>query len=49
MEARGCNAVGLGCMELTLVLNDSNSPLPARDPTRLLARAAIRCVIGVTP
>ncbi len=37
----GCDAVVLGCTELPLVLNDSNSPLPTLDSTRLLARAAL--------
>ncbi len=38
---RGCDAVVLGCTELPLIINDSNSPLPALDSTRLLARAAL--------
>lgn len=41
MKAEGCDAVVLGCTELPLVLNDSNSPLPVLDSTRLLARAAL--------
>jgi aspartate racemase len=41
MQARGCDAVVLGCTELPLVLDDRNSPLPTLDSTRLLARAAI--------
>lgn len=41
MKANGCDAVVLGCTELPLVLNDSNSPLPVLDSTRLLARAAL--------
>ncbi|MGO9830037.1 MAG: aspartate/glutamate racemase family protein [Myxococcaceae bacterium] len=42
MKDAGCDAVILGCTELPLVLNDSNSPLPTLDSTRLLARAALR-------
>lgn len=42
LEARGCDAVVLGCTELPLVLGDDNSPLPTLDSTRLLARAALR-------
>ncbi|MGJ7612782.1 MULTISPECIES: aspartate/glutamate racemase family protein [unclassified Variovorax] len=42
LEARGCDAVALGCTELPLVLNDGNSALPTLDSTRLLARAALR-------
>ena len=37
----GCDAVILGCTELPLVLDDTNSPLPTLDSTRLLARAAL--------
>jgi len=42
MRDRGCDAVVLGCTEIPLILNDSNSPLPTLDSTRLLARAALR-------
>ncbi len=42
MKAEGCDAVVLGCTEIPLIVNDSNSPLPALDSTRLLARAALR-------
>lgn len=49
LAAQGCDAVVLGCTELPLVLDDGNSPLPTLDSTRLLARAAIRRAIGVTP
>ncbi len=38
----GCDAVVLGCTEIPLIINDSNSPLPALDSTRLLARAALQ-------
>jgi aspartate racemase len=38
----GCDAVVLGCTELPLIMNDSNSSLPTLDSTRLLARAALR-------
>lgn len=49
MRASGCDAVVLACTELPLVLDDANSPLPTLDSTRLLARAALRRAIGVTP
>ncbi|MEJ8836757.1 aspartate/glutamate racemase family protein [Ramlibacter sp. AN1133] len=49
MQSQGCDAVVLGCTELPLILDDGNSPLPTLDSTRLLARAAIRRAIGVTP
>ena len=37
-----CEAVILGCTEIPLIIDDSNSPLPTLDSTRLLARAALR-------
>ena len=42
MKGEGCDAVVLGCTEIPLIMNDSNSPLPTLDSTRLLARAALR-------
>src|SRR5262249_17000455 len=42
LKEQGCDAVVLGCTEIPLVINDNNSPLPALDSTRLLARAALR-------
>ena len=42
MKDDGCDAVVLGCTEIPLLMNDSNSPLPTLDSTRLLARAALR-------
>jgi aspartate racemase len=41
LKDAGCDAVVLGCTELPLIMNDSNSPLPTLDSTRLLARAAL--------
>ena len=41
----GCDAVVLGCTEIPLVINDTNSPLPNLDSTRLLAKAAVRRAI----
>ena len=46
LRERGCEAVILGCTELPLVLNDSNSALPTLDSTRLLARAALRKAVS---
>jgi aspartate racemase len=47
MKDEGCDAVVLGCTETPLIINDSNSPLPTLDSTRLLARAALsRAVEG---
>jgi aspartate racemase len=42
MKGEGCEAVVLGCTEIPLIMNDSNSPLPTLDSTRLLAQAALR-------
>lgn len=42
MKDEGCDAVILGCTEIPLIMNDSNSALPTLDSTRLLARAALR-------
>jgi len=42
MKDGGCDAVVLGCTEIPLIVDDSNSPLPTLDSTRLLARAALR-------
>ena len=42
MKREGCDAVVLGCTEIPLLINDSNSPLPTLDSTRALARAALR-------
>ena len=42
MKREGCDAVVLGCTELPLLINDTTSPLPTLDSTRLLARAALK-------
>jgi len=47
MKEKGCDAVVLGCTEIPLIMNDSNSPLPTLDSTRLLARAALRRALSV--
>ena len=46
MKGEGCDAVVLGCTEIPLIINDTNSPLPTLDSTRLLARAALRRAVG---
>ncbi len=38
----GCDAAGLCCTEIPLLLNDAQSPLPLLDSTRILSLAAIR-------
>jgi len=42
MKRDGCDAVVLGCTEIPLVIDDTNSALPVLDSTRLLARAALQ-------
>ena len=49
MKDEGCDAVVLGCTETPLLMNDSNSPLPTLDSTRLLARAALRRAVPGAP
>lgn len=46
LKDEGCDAVVLGCTEIPLIINDSNSPLPVLDSTRLLARAALSRALG---
>ena len=46
MKDEGCDAVILGCTEIPLIMNDSNSPLPTLDSTRLLARAALERAVS---
>jgi aspartate racemase len=46
MKNDGCDAVVLGCTEIPLIIDDSNSPLPTLDSTRLLARAALQRAWG---
>jgi aspartate racemase len=46
MKAEGADAVVLGCTAIPLILNDSDSPLPTLDSTRLLARAALRMAVS---
>lgn len=41
-KRHGCDAVVLGCTEIPLLISDRESPLPALDSTRTLARAALR-------
>jgi aspartate racemase len=42
MKGAGCDAVVLGCTEIPLIIDDTNSALPTLDSTRLLARAALQ-------
>lgn len=42
LKNRGCDAAALACMELPMLVDSDDCPLPTLDPTRLLARAALR-------
>ena len=42
LGSRGCDSVVFGCTEIPLLVTESESPLPAIDSTRTLARAALR-------
>lgn len=46
LKLRGCDAVVLGCTELPLLVSDRETPLPALDSTRILARAALRYALA---
>jgi len=48
LAAEGCDAVVLGCTEIPLVINHTNSRLPILDSARLLARAALDRAIAST-
>jgi aspartate racemase len=48
LKEEGCDAVILGCTEIPLIMNNSNSPLPTLDSTRLLAQAALRRAVHGT-
>jgi aspartate racemase len=49
LAARGCDAVGLVCTEIPLLVPPDASPLPVLDSTRLLARAAFDTASGQRP
>lgn len=46
LKGAGAEAVILGCTEIPLIIDDSNSALPTLDSTRLLARAALKRAVG---
>lgn len=47
LKNQGCDAVVLGCTEIPLLVTQEDSPLPALDSTRLLARAALKRATGI--
>lgn len=46
LRNQGCDAVGLCCTELPLLLRGEDVSLPLLDSTRILARAALRRAVG---
>jgi aspartate racemase len=46
LRGEGCDAVGMCCTEIPLLLRPGDVPLPLLDSTRLLARAAIKAASG---
>jgi aspartate racemase len=42
LKDQGCDAVVLGCTEIPLLVDTDDTPLPALDSTRLLARASLK-------
>ena len=49
LKSRGAECVILGCTEIPLIVTEENSPLPAFDSTRLLAKYAVREAISDRP
>ncbi len=46
MQARGAEAVILGCTEISMLLSPDDSPLPLFDTTALHAAAAVDWLLG---
>lgn len=49
LRDRGAECVVLGCTEIPIIIDETNSPLPVLDSTRLLARAAVRVAVSDDP
>jgi aspartate racemase len=49
LKSRGAECVILGCTEIPLIVTSENSPLPAFDSTRLLAKYAVREAVNERP
>jgi len=49
LKSRGAECVILGCTEIPLIVTEENSPLPAVDSTRLLAKYAVREAVSERP
>jgi aspartate racemase len=46
LAARGAEAVILGCTEISMLIDDSVSPLPTYDTTELHAKALVTAALG---
>ncbi|HEY8576421.1 MAG TPA: aspartate/glutamate racemase family protein [Devosia sp.] len=46
LAARGAQAVILGCTEIAMLIDDSNSPLPVYDTTELHAKALVSAALA---
>jgi len=46
LQARGAEAVILGCTEITMLINDDDSPIPTYDTTALHAKAAADFILS---
>jgi aspartate racemase len=49
LKSRGAECVILGCTEIPLIVNATNSSLPILDSTRLLAKYAVREAVSDAP
>lgn len=49
LKSRGAECVILGCTEIPLIVNATNSPLPVLDSTRLLAKYAVKEALSDKP
>jgi aspartate racemase len=49
LARQGCDAAVLGCTEIPLIVRPEEAPLPTLDSTRLLARAALRRALSLSP
>lgn len=49
LKEQGCDAVILGCTEIPLIIDDTNSVLPTLNSNRLLAEAAIKAATQHLP
>ncbi len=46
LALRGADAVILGCTEISMLIDDSSSPLPTYDTTELHAKALVDAALG---